>query len=459
MHDLNTSRQQGRRGENVLIVGSGGREHALAWKIAQSKLANEVYVAPGNGGTGRLSIPISATDLAGLADFAGKHDCFTIVGPELPLSLGIVDHFEELGLPIFGPTRKQALLESSKSYAKEFMRKNSIPTTSFEAFEDKARALDYASRYAGNVAVKADGLAAGKGVFVCSTMDEADRAITAILEENAFGDAGRSIVVEEKLEGREVSLMTLCDGFGAVPFGTATDHKRLLDDDLGPNTGGMGAYSPSPDLDENMVEDIMRRIILPTVSRTGYRGFLYAGLMLTRDGVKVLEFNARLGDPETQCILPRLESDILPILLKACDDAGGGSGALDWIAEDLSWSDNYCCTVAMCAAGYPNHPRLGDEIFGLESLSELSTTAPCHVFHSGTRREGEKLVTSGGRVVYVTSMGATLSEAARNSYAGVGKISWKGEYHRTDIGIQSVKGEDSTSFFPAPKANLSATGS
>ncbi|HZW56057.1 MAG TPA: phosphoribosylamine--glycine ligase [Nitrososphaerales archaeon] len=423
-----------RKGEaakrNVLIVGSGGREHALAWKIRRSKIALNVYVAPGNGGTAEFSIPIGSTDMKGLADFASKNDCFTVVGPEVPLSLGIVDSFEEQGLPIFGPTRQQAMLETSKSYAKRFMKENGIPTARFEVFRESGKATDYASRFEGRVAVKADGLAAGKGVFVCSSMEEAEQAISSILEKRTFGDAGGQVVVEERLEGREVSLMALCDGKKAVPFGTATDHKRLLDGDAGPNTGGMGAYSPSRDFGYDRIEEVMKSAIYPTVSKTSYRGFLYAGLMLTDSGVKVLEFNARLGDPETQAILPRLDSDLLFLLFRAYM---GGTESDPSMGLVPSWSPRSCCTIAMCSSGYPGNPVTGDEIRGLDSVMANDIC----IFHSGTKRVNNRLVTSGGRVVYVTSLGNSVEEAAKKAYEAVEKISWKGEYHRKDIGIHS----------------------
>ncbi|MHB8566687.1 MAG: phosphoribosylamine--glycine ligase [Nitrososphaerales archaeon] len=412
---------------NILIVGSGGREHTLAWKCLQSADAKKVFVAPGNGGTSQLSVPISFTDNASLADFAEKNECFTIVGPEIPLAMGIVDYFSKRGLSIFGPSREQATLETSKSYAKSFMRVNRIPTGDFKVFTDADEAIAFARGLGGRVAVKADGLAAGKGVFVCSNERESEKAVRALLQLNTLGEAGRKIVVEEILEGREISLMSICNGKTAIPFGTATDHKRLLDGDKGPNTGGMGAYSPSLDFGEEEVEEIMDKVILPTVHKTGFRGFLFAGLILTKEGPRVLEFNARLGDPETQAIIPRLDSDLLRTILIAFGDAEGTLSDLN-----LRWSKQFSCAVAMCASGYPGEVRTGDTILGLEGAAKNTGAL---IFHSGTKKLADyTLVTSGGRVLYVTSLGASLASATFGAYKAVKQISWSGEYHRKDIG-------------------------
>ncbi len=403
----------------MLIVGSGGREHALAWKMRQSDLVDSIYVAPGNGGTAEFNAPIKADDVTGLIEFAKKHHCFTVVGPEGPLALGIVDRFTEQGLEIFGPTKKEAMLETSKSYAKEFMKSIGIPTADFEVFEDSSQAINYAHWLNGEVVVKADGLAGGKGVIVCSSVNEAEQAIRSILDQQTFGDAGKKIVVEEKLRGTECSLMTICNGKSAIPFGTAKDHKRVFDNDSGPNTGGMGAFSPAENLTSKDVTDIVKRFAVPAVRASNFRGFLYLGLMLTDKGPKVLEFNARLGDPETQAILPRLKSDLFETLTHV------ESGI------SLDWDDSSACTVLMCSEGYPQNPRTGDLITGIDTAEKMQNLM---VFHSGTQRRGDDYFTSGGRVLSVTGIGRSLSEAAQRAYAGVSKISWKGEHHRKDIG-------------------------
>jgi len=408
---------------NILVVGSGGREHAIAWKCLDSPSAGQVFVAPGNGGLAKYSVPINVTEIEKLADFAERNDCFTIVGPELPLSLGIVDQFRTRGLQIFGPTREQARLESSKAFAKCFMKEHNIPTPEFGIFEDSEAAVAFAKELDGQVAVKADGLAGGKGVFVCSNSQQAETAIRAILDRRSLGDSGNSVVIEEKLRGREVSFMSLCDGRTSIPFGTATDHKRLYDGDEGPNTGGMGACSPSARFGEKDQEEIMSRVIEPVVRATEFSGFLFAGLMITEDGPKVLEFNVRLGDPETQAILPRLESDFLLLVLRASGKAEGV------ITEgEIRWSAMVSCCVAMCAEGYPEKPRIGDKIHGLESGIKGIT------FHGGTRFADGEYFTNGGRVLYVTALAHSSTEACELAYSDVRKISWRGEQHRTDIG-------------------------
>lgn len=405
----------------MLVVGSGGREHAIAWKLLQSKNIDKLFVAPGNGGTSKYNVSIKADDVELLRNFALQNSCFTIVGPEAPLSLGIVDRFRKSGLRIFGPTKEQAMLETSKAYAKEFMTANGIPTAMFRAFEDVASAVDFAESLEGKVAVKADGLAAGKGVFVCDSTDEAKRAIKLMLEDMAFGEAGKRIVVEERLEGRECSLMTICNGRTPKYFGTARDHKRVLDGDDGPNTGGMGAFSPSPDLSDEQCKQIVNKVAGTAVSRLGYGGFLYLGLMITREGPKVLEFNARLGDPETQVILPRVKSDLLQVIDKC--EAGEN--------VEVEWNSYHCSTVVMCAEGYPQKPRTGDSISGVD---EATSNEGAVVFHSGTVKKGEQYFTAGGRVLSVTGMGETLDMALKRTYSAVSLISWSGEHHRMDIG-------------------------
>jgi phosphoribosylamine--glycine ligase len=406
----------------VLVVGSGGREHAIAWKLGQSKIVDKVYVAPGNGGTAEFNVPIRADDIGGLFEFAKKHNCLTVVGPEGPLAAGIVDYFSGGGLPIFGPTKKEAMLEASKSYAKEFMLARGIPTASFGVFEDPQKAIDYAERLEGNVAVKADGLAAGKGVFVCSSRKEAEVAIKTILEDRAFGESGKKIVVEEKFDGRECSIMTICNGETAFFFGTAKDHKRVFDNDKGPNTGGMGAFSPADNMDAESADKIVRDIAIPVVRASEFHGFLYLGLMLTATGPKVLEFNARLGDPEAQAILPRLTSDLFSTIQSMSEKNA---------SPEINWSSESSCTVMMCSQGYPQSPRTGDRISG---IGDASRAAGVTVFHSGTKKVGEDYFTTGGRVLGVTGIGRSLSEAVSKAYSGVSLISWNGEHHRKDIG-------------------------
>lgn len=405
----------------MLVVGSGGREHAIAWKLLQSNGLGKLFVAPGNGGTSAYNVPIKTDCIEDLCEFARKNECFTVVGPEAPLAHGIVDLFRARGLRIFGPTKAQAMLETSKAYSKEFMVSNGIPTAAFRAFEDSPAAIDFAYSLGGKVAVKADGLAAGKGVFVCDSEKEAAQAIKTMLDEKAFGEAGEKIVVEERLEGNECSLMTICDGESAKVFGTARDHKRVLDGDKGPNTGGMGAFSPSPDLSEKEIQEVVERIASVAVRALGYSGFLYLGLMITKDGPKVLEFNARLGDPETQVILPRLKSDFLCVLVET--EKGND--------VEIEWSKRHCSTVVMCSEGYPQRARTGDVISGLDSASKIDDTS---VFHSGTRKQGEQYFTAGGRVLSVTGVGETLDVALERTYSTVSSISWRGEHHRMDIG-------------------------
>jgi phosphoribosylamine---glycine ligase len=415
---------------NILVVGSGGREHALAWKLRQSVRIERLYVAPGNGGTKEFNVPIGSTELKKLRDFAAEKNCFTIVGPEAPLASGIVDEFRSAGVPIFGPTVEQARLESSKSFAKEFMKNHAIPTADFRIFDDLEKALDYSARNLGNVVVKVDGLASGKGVFVCSTMEEAEKAIRLILEKKAFGKAGGKVVIEEKLQGREASFMYLCDGKTALDFGTAVDHKRAFDGDKGPNTGGMGAFSPAPELSPDELTVMRKKIVEPVMTHSKFRGFLYLGLMFdSHDLPWVLEFNARLGDPEAQAILPRLDSDLLSVLL----ENENGQGFRD--EGQLTWSPNRSCTVVMCSEGYPESPKTGDVISGVSRAESLSNAI---VFHSGTVARDGSLYTNGGRVLSVTGLGLSLAEAATKAYEAVSLISWRGERHRMDISSQEI---------------------
>jgi len=409
---------------NVLLVGSGGREHAIAWKILQSRKIGRLFVAPGNGGTQEFNIPISATEVNKLRDFAREKKCFTLIGPEAPLAAGIVDSFESEGLPIFGPSADQARLETSKVYAKEFMKKYGIPTADFRFFHDTQPAIDYANRNDGKVVVKADGLASGKGVFVCSNPDQAERAIRLILEKRIFGNAGNQVIIEERLPGREESFMAICDGKKGIPFGTAVDQKRALDGEEGTNNGGMGAYSPAPKIISDQERFLREKILNLTVENSRFRGFLYLGLMFDeKNSPKVLEFNARLGDPEAQAILPRLETDLLTLLY---DDESEGKMA----DVELKWSPDYSCTVVMCSEGYPENPKIGDEIRGIEAAKAMERVL---VFHSGTVAKDNSFFTNGGRVLSVTGLGPTKSDAATKAYEGVSLISWRGERHRRDI--------------------------
>jgi phosphoribosylamine---glycine ligase len=409
---------------NVLLVGSGGREHAIAWKILQSKKIGRLFVAPGNGGTQEFNIPIGVNEVDRLRDFAREKNCFTLIGPEAPLATGIVDRFESEGLPIFGPTADQARLETSKVYAKEFMKKYDISTSDFRVFSETQPAIDYAYRKDGKIVVKADGLASGKGVFVCSRPDEAERAIRLILEKRIFGNAGNQVIIEEKLEGREASFIAASDGKTAIPFGTAVDHKRAFDGDVGPNTGGMGAYSPAPKMILDQENYIIEKILNPTVENSEFRGFLYLGLMFDeKNSPKVLEFNARLGDPEAQAILPRLETDLLGFL-----HGDVSEGKMEGV--ELKWSQDSSCTVVMCSERYPENPKTGDEIHGIEAATAMDRVL---VFHSGTVAKNNSFFTNGGRVLSVTGLGPTKNDAATKTYEGVSLISWRGERHRRDI--------------------------
>jgi len=415
---------------NVLVVGSGGREHALSWKLSQSDLVDEVFVAPGNGGTSQ-NIQISADDIDALANFAQEKSCFTVVGPEAPLANGLVDKFTEKGLSVFGPSKQAAQLESSKIWAKEFMKRNNIPTADFEIFDNAQKAKEFVSTYDKQVVIKADGLAAGKGVIVCTNNDEANDAIDKILVKKEFGDAGSKIIIEERIDGIEASYIALCDGQVGIPMATSQDHKRIYDNDKGPNTGGMGAYSPTPVIDNKLGSVIQEQIIAKTISsmtKEGieFRGFLYAGIMI-RDGKPyVLEYNVRMGDPECQPILMRLDSDLYKYL-KASSE-----GKLNDLAE-ISWKDESSVCIVLASNGYPNSYPKGDEITGLSDTSPNS-----FVFHAGTKNKDGKIVSNGGRVLGVTALGASLNDAINNAYSTAQKIHWKNKYQRNDIGKKGL---------------------
>ena len=419
----------------ILVVGSGGREHALAWKLAQSKRIQIVMVAPGNGGTAsdqRLkNVPI--TDPKQLADFAEQeHIALTIVGPEAPLAAGIVDLFRERGLKIFGPTQRAAQLEASKDFAKSFMLRHGIPTANSQTFADVAAAHQYVDQQGAPIVIKADGLAAGKGVVVAMTLDEAHQAVDMMLADNRLGDAGARVVIEEFLEGEEASFIVMVDGSNVLPLATSQDHKRLRDNDQGPNTGGMGAYSPAPIVTPQLHARVMREIILPTVqgmAKEGepYTGFLYAGLMIDAQGnPKTLEFNCRMGDPETQPIMARLKTDLVTVVEHAVN------GTLKDI--ELDWDRRTALGVVLAAAGYPDAPRKGDVISGIPEESEDSVT-----FHAGTIIDSGALKTAGGRVLCVVGLGDSVRVAQKHAYETVEKVRFDGMQFRHDIGWRALK--------------------
>lgn len=420
----------------ILVIGGGGREHALAWKIAQNKEVSRVYVAPGNAGTATdpdmLNVPInSVPDLVKFAQDEKIH--LTIVGPEAPLAAGVVDAFHAANLKIFGPTRLAAQLEGSKDFAKAFMVRHNIPTAAYATFTDAAEAHAYVKQQGAPIVIKADGLAAGKGVVVAMSDDEAHVAIDAMLSDNKLGSAGARVVIEEFLTGEEASFIVMVDGKNILALATSQDHKRLLDHDHGPNTGGMGAYSPAPVVTPEIHAKVMREIIRPTVEGmakdgTPYTGFLYAGLMISPDGgVKTLEFNCRMGDPETQPIMMRLKSDFVALAEHAVN------GTLD--QAEAQWDRRTALGVVMASANYPDTPRLGDEITGLPKHLE-----DAHVFHAGTQLIDGKVLTSGGRVLCVTALGETVKFAQQQAYKIVDQIKFNGEQHRTDIGYRAIKG-------------------
>ena len=415
---------------NVLVVGLGGREHAIGWKLSQSDNVNTVFHAPGNGGT-LNNVAISVDNLEKLARFASENNCFTIIGPEAPLAAGIVDLFNEKGLKIFGPTRKAAQLESSKIWAKEFMKRNNIPTAAFEVFHDASKAKAYVNKIEHNVVIKADGLAAGKGVIVCNSKDEAEKAIDMMLVSKKFGDAGKNIIIEERIAGIEASYIALSDGKIAIPMATSQDHKRIYDNDNGPNTGGMGAYSPTPVIDENLSKEIQKKIIDKTIlslrnEGITFKGFLYAGIMLKDGEPYVLEYNVRMGDPECQPILMRMDSDLFQYLNASVE---GTLGKL----SPISWKNKSAVCIVLASKGYPDSYPKDDEIFGLDKVLDNA-----YVYHAGTKVKNEKIVTSGGRVLGVTALGDTLDSAIKNAYNATGKISWENKYHRMDIGQKGL---------------------
>jgi phosphoribosylamine--glycine ligase len=419
----------------VLVVGSGGREHALTWSIAASPLIDALFCAPGNAGIAEEAerVAIRATDIAGLVGFCRRERIdFVVVGPEAPLVLGLVDALEAEGIPAFGPSAAAAALEGSKAFAKDFCRRAQIPTAAYRRFRDPAAAKAFITSHGVPIVVKADGLAAGKGVTVATDLDTAYRAVETALVEHRFGDAGLEIVVEDCLVGEEASFFALVDGKTALPLATAQDYKRVGDGDIGPNTGGMGAVSPAACLTPALEGAVMERIILPAVAamdREGrpYKGILYAGLMLTEAGPMLLEFNVRLGDPEAQVLMMRLMSDLLPALIAAHD------GVLKSV--DLRWHAEHALCVVMAARGYPDEPEYGSEIRGLEAAA---ADPKVKIFHAGTRRDGERLLAAGGRVLGVTALGQDLAAARDRAYAAVDRIQWPQGFCRRDIGLRAT---------------------
>jgi phosphoribosylamine--glycine ligase len=419
----------------ILLIGSGGREHALAWAIAGSPLADKVYCAPGNAGIAEDAecVPIGATDTAGIVDFCRRNRIdFVVVGPEAPLVAGLVDALEAEGIAAFGPTSAAAALEGSKAFMKDLCAREGIPTAAYRRFRDAEAAKAHIAAHGAPVVVKTDGLAAGKGVVVAATIAEANEAVEAALGQGKFGAAGAEIIVEDFLAGEEASFFALVDGATALPLAAAQDHKRAFDGDTGPNTGGMGAYSPAPCVTPAIEGAVMERIVLPTVramARDGrpFKGVLYAGLMLTDDGPKLLEYNVRFGDPECQALLMRLRSDLLPALLAARD------GVLKDV--DLRWYDETALCVVMAARGYPDNPLRGTEIRG---LAAAASDPDVKIFHAETRREGERLIADGGRVLGATALGRDLAAARARAYAAIDKIDWPEGFCRRDIGLRGV---------------------
>ncbi len=414
----------------ILIIGSGGREHALVWKISQSKRVTKIFAAPGNPGMKQLAalVAIKAASIIELADFAQDEKIdLTVVGPEQPLALGIVDEFTNRNLKIFGPTQKAAMIETSKSFAKEFMRKNNIPTPGFKVFDSPSEALEHFSRAQFPLVVKADGLAAGKGVYICRKREEASNAVNEIMLEGKFGKSGERVVVEEFLSGQEMSFMAVCDGKRIFPLVTAMDYKKALEGDKGPNTGGMGAISPAPQASRELFNQIMKTIIQPTVGglkfeNKKFKGLLYAGLMLTREGPQVLEFNARFGDPETQVVLMRLKSDLVDILEGAADE--------NLYEVTADWDENVSGCVVLAAKGYPQKSAAGSPIQGLERAKSLGV----EVFHAGTALGQDGLVSAGGRVLNVCAAASTLKETMGKIYDGISFITFEDMTFRRDIG-------------------------
>lgn len=420
----------------VLVIGSGGREHALVWKIAQSRLADKIFCAPGNGGISRQAecIDIKAEDIQGLLDFARREKIdLTVVGPEVPLALGIVDEFSKYKLRIFGPNKKAAQLEASKVFAKQLMTKYNVPTADFKIFDEPDEAKRYIEKIGSPCVVKADGLAAGKGVVVAKSVDEARAAVSSIMEEKIFGNSGDRIIIEDCLEGEEASIIVITDSKDILALASSQDHKRIFDGDKGPNTGGMGAYSPAPIVDKDLLDEILHKIIYRTIEglvKEGieYKGALYAGIMLTKEGPKVLEFNVRFGDPETQAIFPRLKSDLVEVMLATTE------GKLSRY-KNFNWDRRACVCVVIASGGYPGNYEKGKLVSGLEEAEKPEDAV---VFHAGTKKQNGKIITNGGRVFGVTALGNDIKDAIDNVYASCSKIKFEGIYYRKDIGHKAL---------------------
>lgn len=416
---------------NILVIGSGGREHALFWKLSESPQTERIYAIPGNPGMGEMT-DIAVTDNAAILQFAKEKDIgLVVVGPEIPLMNGLVDDLEAAGIPAFGPRANAAEIEGSKSFAKDLMKKYGIPTARYEVFAEAEAARAYIRSEGTPIVVKADGLAAGKGVVVAMTEQEALDAVDAIMEHNSFGDAGARVVIEEFMEGEEASLLAFTDGTVIRPMISAQDHKRAFDGDKGPNTGGMGTYAPAPVMTPELTERAVEEILKPTISAMekegrAYRGCLYLGLMITADGPKVVEFNARFGDPETQVVLPLLDGDLVQIM-HAC--AGGTLADVP-----IRWKDGAAVCVVLAAGGYPASYEKGNEIYGIGNAEKLGAL----VFHAGTAKKNGKIVTNGGRVLGVVGMGKDIASAVQSAYDAVDQISFKGEYHRKDIAHRAL---------------------
>ena len=425
----------------ILVIGSGGREHALSWKIAQSPRCEKLYCAPGNGGVSEVAelVDIHVEDIEGLLRFAMEQKIgLTVVGPEVPLVAGIVDEFSRNGLAVFGPVKELAQLEGSKIFAKEMMKKFGVPTADFKVFDESDDAFKYLETRKGPLVVKADGLCAGKGVVVCKYIEDAKDAVKKMMRDRAFGDAANRIIIEECLEGEEASILVLSDGKTALPLASSQDHKRIFDNDRGPNTGGMGAYSPAPVVTDGLFKKIMDTVIYPMINGLAkegkpYKGVLYAGIMFTKDGPKVLEFNVRFGDPETQAIMPRLKTDLVDAILASI------GGTLD--SFKLEWDSRACVSVGLTSGGYPGDYEKGKEIKGLDDAAGMADVV---VFHAGTKLGGRAtdthrlFLTSGGRVLNVTALGDTIEQAIRTSYEAVAMIHFDRMHYRKDIGHKAL---------------------